>query len=309
MVNLKKETQKSPELKGSGTEVFKFIILISSILIFVFLVLGIFLIQTQSSLFKNEIEARAKLITELISKRAETPIVFDNLEELESIVKDSLESYKGFLEYAVIFDEEKKPLTLTSKKPKYIDPKKILTISTVIGKGDGYVEAGYSLLFLEKFRKNLILEILIAIFFSGLFSALGIILISRKLIIQPASEVAKINLKLRELTEELEQKVKERTAELERERASLEIKVRERTRELKELTEKQEEIIKERTRELREKVEELEKMKKELEERVAELEEFRKVTVGREMKMIELKQEIERLKKELEKYKMEYGTK
>lgn len=58
----------------------------------------------------------------------------------------------------------------------------------------------------------------------------------------------------------------------------MEIKVKERTKELKELTEKQEEIIKERTREFQEKVEELEKIKRELEAKVVELEEFRRVT-------------------------------
>jgi signal transduction histidine kinase len=37
--------------------------------------------------------------------------------------------------------------------------------------------------------------------------------------------------------------------------------------------------------------------------RVKELEEFYRMAVGREMKMIELKEEIEKLKKELEKYR------
>jgi hypothetical protein len=69
----------------------------------------------------------------------------------------------------------------------------------------------------------------------------------------------------------------------------LEIRVRARTKELQELVERQEEIIKERT--------------KELQEKIAELEKFQKLAVGRELKMIELKQEIERLKKELEKHK------
>ena len=64
----------------------------------------------------------------------------------------------------------------------------------------------------------------------------------------------------------LEVKVKTRTRELESERASLEEKVEGRT--------------------------------KELQERVGELERFHSLTVGREIKMIELKKEIERLKKE-----------
>lgn len=75
---------------------------------------------------------------------------------------------------------------------------------------------------------------------------------------------------------------------LEKERDILEMKVKERTKELEELMQKQEEIIKERTKELREKIEELEN--------------FRKIAVGRELKMIELKEEIEKLKEELKKF-------
>lgn len=69
----------------------------------------------------------------------------------------------------------------------------------------------------------------------------------------------------------------------------LETKVRAGTRELRELAERQEEIIKERT--------------KEIQERIEELERFQELTIGRELKMVELKKEIERLKEELEKSK------
>ncbi len=75
--------------------------------------------------------------------------------------------------------------------------------------------------------------------------------------------------------------------EIDEAREVLEIKVRARTRELQDLTGKQEEIIKERT--------------KEIQERIEELERFQKLSVGRELKMIELKEEIKTLKKELEK--------
>jgi nitrate/nitrite-specific signal transduction histidine kinase len=69
---------------------------------------------------------------------------------------------------------------------------------------------------------------------------------------------------------------------LEESEAILKIKVRARTRELEELTENLEDKVKERT--------------KELEERIKELERFHKITVGREMKMIELKEELKKLK-------------
>lgn len=83
-------------------------------------------------------------------------------------------------------------------------------------------------------------------------------------------------------TTELEEKVKERTEELEEAKTSLEIKVAARTRELKELAEKQEETIEKRT--------------KEIQGRMQELERFHRLTVGRELKMIEMKKEMRRLK-------------
>jgi PAS domain S-box-containing protein len=59
--------------------------------------------------------------------------------------------------------------------------------------------------------------------------------------------------------------------------------------EIKALQESLEEKVRERTKELQEKIKELEK--------------FHKLAVGRELKMIELKEEIKRLKRELEKIK------
>jgi len=76
---------------------------------------------------------------------------------------------------------------------------------------------------------------------------------------------------------------------LEKEKTGLEVKVQERTRELRKLTETLEEKVKKRT--------------KDLQERITELERFQRLTVGRELRMIELKKEIKKLKEELEKYK------
>ncbi len=69
---------------------------------------------------------------------------------------------------------------------------------------------------------------------------------------------------------------------LEEAKTSLEIKVQARTKELADLAESLEQEIKERT--------------KELEGKVGELERFQRLAVGRELKMIELKKEIENLK-------------
>lgn len=63
----------------------------------------------------------------------------------------------------------------------------------------------------------------------------------------------------------------------------LEIKVLARTKELQELAEKQEDLVKQRTEELQEKL--------------MDLERFGKMAVGRELKMIELKEKIKELEK------------
>ena len=76
---------------------------------------------------------------------------------------------------------------------------------------------------------------------------------------------------------------------LEEAKTVLEIKVNARTKELKELNENLDKRVKEKTKELTEKIEELER--------------FQKLTIGRELKMIELKEEIKKHDEELEKRK------
>lgn len=80
--------------------------------------------------------------------------------------------------------------------------------------------------------------------------------------------------------------IKNYQAQLEQSNDILEEKVAQRTRDLAELNNSLEEKIKERTADLQKNIEELEK--------------FHKLTTGRELRMIELKQEIKELKKKLE---------
>jgi len=88
---------------------------------------------------------------------------------------------------------------------------------------------------------------------------------------------------------ELEE-LKKTKQELEKAKDVLEIKVRARTKELEELTQSLEQQVKQRTEELQEKL--------------AELESFNKMAVGRELKMVSLKEEAEKLKEELRKCKL-----
>ncbi|MDP3093786.1 MAG: hypothetical protein Q8N16_03410 [bacterium] len=75
--------------------------------------------------------------------------------------------------------------------------------------------------------------------------------------------------------------------EIEITKSALEAKVAERTKELKELSESLDQQVKEKTEKLEDKIEELER--------------FNKLVIGRELKMVELKEEIESLKTELKK--------
>jgi len=80
---------------------------------------------------------------------------------------------------------------------------------------------------------------------------------------------------------------------LEEEKDVLEIRVRARTRELQELAQQLEQLNKELEEKVRERT-------KELQKRVEELEKFHKLTVGRELKMREMKRKMEEMEKEIE---------
>lgn len=83
------------------------------------------------------------------------------------------------------------------------------------------------------------------------------------------------------------EEVLEQRQKVEEANTILEIKVKARTKELQEVNKNLETMILERTKEL-------EQNKKDLEERVRELEKFHKLTIDRELKMIELKKQLKK---------------
>jgi len=83
----------------------------------------------------------------------------------------------------------------------------------------------------------------------------------------------------------------EKRREAEEAKSVLEVKVQARTKELRELTQNLDQKVKARTTELQ--------------ERVSQLERFQKLTIGRELKMVELKKEIEEKSKEIQRLKKE----
>jgi HAMP domain-containing protein len=98
--------------------------------------------------------------------------------------------------------------------------------------------------------------------------------------IQTNDEIAELGEAFNQMAEEL----KKYHSASEESNAVLKIKVKARTKELEELAKSLEGKVKERT--------------KELEKKLSELEKFHKLTVGRELKMIDLKKELAKLKSE-----------
>ncbi len=154
-----------------------------------------------------------------------------------------------------------------------------------------------------KTRNQIYFFSFIVLFLILLFSFILSLQISRPLkeIVFVSKEVIKGNLdvqvkikskdefgELGQIFNEMIKKLKQSLTALEDSKKVLEIRIKARTRELEELNKNLEQMVEERTRELQEKI--------------AELEAFHRLAVGRELKMIELKEKIEELQKELKKY-------
>lgn len=114
--------------------------------------------------------------------------------------------------------------------------------------------------------------------------------LNKRIIVRGKDEIGELAYKFNEMVtrlqeahEILEKKVRERTREIDILKTSLEAKVKERTAQLEALKTSLEKTVEERTHELHEKIQVLEQLNKAM--------------VGRELRMIELKKEIEDLKK------------
>lgn len=180
----------------------------------------------------------------------------------------------------------------------------IKTITTHSGPYDSIMQLGFSIQGITNDQQDIVKFLVSDILFFFLLAVCFFVLF--KVIIKPIKELTGLCNEMgkgRLITKPIESDIQEishltaafnimlvnlktQSGEIEKINESLEIKVRERTKELEDLTAKLEEKVADRTKELQEKLRELEK--------------FQKLAVGRELKMIELKKQINELKKQIE---------
>ena len=169
------------------------------------------------------------------------------------------------------------------------------------GYGDHLVLIGFSLKGTEAMIRDMIIYHILVSLSSLLLVLCVIFLILRQEVINPVKKIIAVyqkvgkgnldvKMKIESKTEigelalafnEMVDNLRESQTKLEETKNVLEIRVKSRTRELEELAQSLEAQVRERT--------------KELQQRVDELERFHKLTVGRELKMIELKQKIQEI--------------
>jgi len=163
---------------------------------------------------------------------------------------------------------------------------------------------GFTLTGIEKTIKGMLIRDVVVFSLSSIIIFLVLFFFLKRKVISPLKKITGLCQKVRKGNLKVQVKVKSKTEigqlaqsfnamvrdlahyqyALKEERNILEIKVKARTKELRELADLLEERVKERT--------------KELQKRVDELERFHRLTVGRELRMVELKKEIKKLKEE-----------
>lgn len=298
------------------------------LLFFVALVLIVSLgniIISQYSLNKNltsDLLNRAVIHTKSMKVSLIDPLLIRNKNKISEMIFDEKNSQKD-IAYIIVFDESNNLLASTlvnefskedilknnvlpeggNENTELISFEEGMVYDTAVRfeYGKGILRVGYYKNYIDESIKNItvsmiissIVSIFIAIIFAFIFA--GIILNPINKLKDIAIKVAQGNLKERisikskdefgyfaTIFNQMLDSLEKSHEELKNSELGLEQKVKERTAELEGLKNNLEKIVEERTKELQTKLEELER--------------FHDLTVGREMKMIELKKEIERLK-------------
>ena len=256
-------------------------------------------------------DRKNEMIQEVLEKEIyliEKIIDLPDFKEKEMLL-ESLDDAKAII--YVKFEERKIKETKIENGVYNSAPIKIISLPFSESK---ILKAGISLERAYQKHRELLKEYLI-FSFSLLIAVLAIVFFFLKEIILPikklknsCEEIKKGNLeiKIEELPkneigdlittfEKMIEEIKNSREELEESKAILEIKVKARSKELEELNKSLEDKVQERTLELQGREKQLQEKGRQLRERIDELERLHNLTVGRELKMIELKKRVKEL--------------
>lgn len=223
-----------------------------------------------------------ELYKNVFLKTLDPSVIFDKNGNI-GYINDALQEVGGYK----IKEIKKKPVVILVSEEERDRVKNL--IREVLGEKKTFREFNTLLFTKEKKQIPVALTLLPLLEKGKIIGGLAVFVDIRQLkgLLESLSKAkSELEKRVRERTKELEAKTRElekTKKELEEAKTVLEIKVRARTRELRELNETLEEKVQIRTKELQDKVDELNK--------------WYKLTVGRELKMIELKKEIEKLRK------------
>ena len=170
------------ELNVSNSISKKFLIPTLSLSIVLFLVLGIFMIQTNRSSINTMMDSRGNSVTNFVSHlSAEYFAIFD-FNDFEKFVK-ALQADPE-VSFAVFYNNKKEPMTAIDKIPK--DTSSLMLYNSEIKDGQGnilgYVKVGYNKTQINKNLRNSIISITVITAIAMLLLSCGIIYLVRKII-------------------------------------------------------------------------------------------------------------------------------
>jgi methyl-accepting chemotaxis protein len=170
------------ELNVSNSISKKFLIPTLSLSIVLFLVLGIFMIQTNRSSINTMMDSRGNSVTNFVSHlSAEYFAIFD-FNDFEKFVK-ALQADPE-VSFAVFYNNKNEPMTSIDKIPKDTSSLRVYDSEIKDGQGNilGYVKVGYSKTQINKNLRNNIISITVIITIAMLLLSCGIIFLVRKII-------------------------------------------------------------------------------------------------------------------------------